>query len=191
MERIGILLDKIKELNSKHDQSVIEIDLMMDYTRVLYADLIEWRNKISFNDTVAIRSEPARQSVGNGVADENTLNPPDVAAPSVELDTTMLNYESVSTGNAPSNISFSTTTYSNADIRQQIGINDKYQFISELFGNNKDAYEEVINELNTFDTEEEAMTWLNNSVSAQFGWKDDMEPVQSFYKLLSDFFANR
>lgn len=185
MERIGILLDKIRELNNKGGQDLIEIDLMMDYTRVLYADLVEWRSKLSFNNPVALKNDP-----GN-VADESKINTPDVAAPPVELDSTVLNYESASTASSIDIPVQTISGYSTADIRQQIGINDKYQFISELFGNNKDAYEEVINEINTFDSYDEAMAWLNSSVGNQFDWKEDTESVQSFYKLLSDFFANR
>jgi len=194
MERITTLLEKIKELNDIPNPSLIEVDLMMDYSRVLYADLFEWRKKLAFND--AVTTKPAPVPVSAPTVTENPAEsyknyqtamdsaPPTAPAKAVNL--TEINYPS-----KPVTTEYPQPRYSNADIRQNVGINDKYLFISELFGNNTDAYEEVVNELNTFDTEEEAIVWLNNSVSNQFDWKEDSDTVQAFYKTLADFFAGR
>lgn len=46
MERIENILRRIQELYySKHEKTGIDIDLMLDYTRVMYADLLEWRKR--------------------------------------------------------------------------------------------------------------------------------------------------
>jgi hypothetical protein len=48
MERIKIFVQKIQELYySKHPKSAIDIDLMLDYTRVMYIDLLEWRKEFA------------------------------------------------------------------------------------------------------------------------------------------------
>lgn len=53
MQRIRTLLQKITDLSRIEDKAtIIDIDLMMDYTRVLYADLAELRNRIAFNDNI-------------------------------------------------------------------------------------------------------------------------------------------
>jgi len=39
MERISTLLEKIEALQRRNNVTAIDIDLMLDYTRVLYADL--------------------------------------------------------------------------------------------------------------------------------------------------------
>jgi hypothetical protein len=53
MQRIDTLLEKLKELNKLNEQAtIIDIDLMMDYTRVVYADLQEWRKRIEFTDNI-------------------------------------------------------------------------------------------------------------------------------------------
>jgi hypothetical protein len=190
MERITTLLEKIKELNHKPDPALIDVDLMMDYARVLYADLFEWRKKLAFNEAVTIKTEAEERAIAGGLeANQSAVAQPEIAGPAVELDNTVLNFEQSKNERKP--LSYPDPHYSNADIRQRIGVNDKYQFISELFGNNKDAYEEVISEINTFDTEEEAITWINNSVGSQFRWQDDTESVQNFYRLLGEFFASR
>ncbi len=210
MQRITTLLEKIKELNSKQNISIIEVDLMMDYTKVIYADLLEWRGKVVFTEPFTAANEahsaiPVQASTGvaektavieeqESVVASMPASPivPEVTAPSIELDATSMNYEV--TPEAPvvaMPLAFTQTHYSGADIRKQIGINDKYQYISELFGNNTGTYEEVINEINTFNTEEEAVNWLNNNVANQLGWKEEHEVVHSFYNLLKEFYTSR
>jgi len=173
MERICILLEKIKELNSKKDKTVIEIDLMLDYTRVLYADLLEWRNKVSFTNNISLTGNTA--GIPPAFRDNKTehINP-------------VNNVQDNQSG-----LSFLPPLSTNTDIRQQIGINDKYLFISELFGDDKEAYEEIITEINTFETEEEANRWLSDTIYDQYGWKDEMEAMQLFRKSLSDFFSSK
>lgn len=47
MERIQNILQRLQELYySKHAKSAIDLDLMLDYTRVLYADLLEWKKNV-------------------------------------------------------------------------------------------------------------------------------------------------
>ena len=66
MERIATLLDKIREISTKPDAGIIDIDLMMDYTRVMYADLLEWRNKVAFTQADFI--------LGNKIEEEGFLS---------------------------------------------------------------------------------------------------------------------
>ncbi len=75
------------------------------------------------------------------------------------------------------------------DIRKTIGINDKYQVMSELFSNNKENYEMVIEELNSFDNFPEAQTWLKAHLADAPGWDEDSYTVQLLYGLMQRFFA--
>ncbi|MGC4056577.1 MAG: hypothetical protein QM743_00430 [Chitinophagaceae bacterium] len=80
----------------------------------------------------------------------------------------------------------------NRDIRSYIGINDKYNFISELFGNNSEAYEEILNELNRCGSLQDAISFLNNSgATTLYRWKEDGFSEQIFYNVLSQFFSAR
>lgn len=80
----------------------------------------------------------------------------------------------------------------NRDIRSYIGINDKYNFISELFSNNAEAYEEILNEINSMETAEEARYFLENSgVTTLYKWKEDGFSEQIFYNVLNQFFPAR
>lgn len=80
----------------------------------------------------------------------------------------------------------------NKDIRSYIGINDKYNFISELFGNNPEAYDEILNELNLCENKTEALQFLENSgITTLYQWKEDGFSEQIFYNVLSQFFSSR
>ncbi len=202
MDRITTLMERIRELNNKPNVDLIDLDLMMDYTKVIYADLFEWRKKIAFNETVTIPApetpetaeQPVLKQEHNVPAGNTTVSTPapeqPVVAEEADYPPVALEEKPVIPVEEPS-FQYNSPHYSNADLRELISINDKYQFISELFNNNRDAYEEVMQELNTFDTEEEAIIWINNSISNQFNWKDDMDSVQNFFRILSEFYSSR
>lgn len=181
MQRIHTLLQKLTDL-SKTDAdkiSAIDIDLMLDYTRVMYADLLEWKSRRQFSENL----EPAISE--ETVSDESeTPSIPSGSAPSVELTAQVQSYE------APTEHT-ETATAVDTDIRKYIGINDKYQFISELFGNNKEAYEQVLDNLNRCSSYATAVEWLDEHAHTQNSWKDDQFAVQSFYDALSKFFTSR
>lgn len=53
MQRIDTILEKLAELNRlKEKATSIDVDLMMDYTRVVYADLQEWKKRIEFTENI-------------------------------------------------------------------------------------------------------------------------------------------
>jgi hypothetical protein len=62
MERIKNVMQRLQELYfSKHQKTAIDIDLMLDYTRVMYADLLEWRKQ--FKDEVPFLKEDADKNM--------------------------------------------------------------------------------------------------------------------------------
>lgn len=252
--RITALLQKIHELAGKPDEaSAIDIDLMLDYTRVLYSDLLEWRKNAEApkmpepavaaaqdggTGTVAAggmkplhvaepREEPAQlngheqetpkvvmplSSPGSPVVQQTSVQ---FAAPEVEeaepeepkpaptpKELTLEEYlarqresdretddtderEDEAPIAAPTRAPQPVTTTAAApppvpvarvgapavtplpapppsprDIRTMIGINDKYQIMSELFGNDKAAYEQALDVINRAESEQAAFNWL-------------------------------
>jgi len=77
------------------------------------------------------------------------------------------------------------------DIRKSIGINDKYQIISELFHNDKEAYETAINEINNSENATGAIDWLHDHVAWNYNWSEDNYTVQLFYGLISQHFKHQ
>lgn len=208
MERIPSLLRKIQDLyDQQSTKTTIDIDLMMDYTRVIYADLLEWRNRATPAIVHEQQLPPVQQSSVPTITEitiamdkaHSELATSNTHAPSIDLG------ENVQYFDAGEKFNKNTLQYTasmeqyvppvpqpdSPDIRKSIGINDKYLFISELFSNDKEAYETVITELNSFDSAEEAQNWLKTAVHQQFRWTDDSDAVQSFYTVLMQFFSAR
>ncbi|MBS1782051.1 MAG: hypothetical protein JSS78_03200 [Bacteroidetes bacterium] len=179
MERIGVLLNKIKELNNKGTQSIIDIDLMTDYTKVLYADLLEWRSKMVFSDTI----NPPQTIIEPKVQPAMTQ-----PIPEPTLQTSSIPVQPVPTKVSPPIYG---THYNPTDIRLKIGINDKYQFISELFGNDKDLYDQLLDRVNKLQTEEEAVRIVHQMASDQFWWNEESDIVQTFYQTIKNHFLSR
>lgn len=76
MERISLLLQKIEAIQNSEELSVLDIDLMMDYTKQLYAELIEWRtNHTAKNTTEAapIKNDVVIEYPKLEIIDEPTL----------------------------------------------------------------------------------------------------------------------
>jgi hypothetical protein len=65
------------------------------------------------------------------------------------------------------------------DIRSLIGINEKFQFINELFEGNVNEYTAAINQLNTYPSYQEAEAYLN-SIKSIYNWKDEEPLVEKF-----------
>jgi len=189
MQRIPTIVQKITDLVKQEDKNtVIDIDLMLDYTRVLYADLLEWRSKLAFTESFAIATTPVTTPV-----DTPDQRPYVTDEPVKQAEQQIETSAPVSQPYIPP-VSNATDQYISApqrDIKQSIGINDKYQFISELFGNNKEAYEEAIEQINTCITLQQALMWLDEHAYKQYYWSEDGEAVQSFYGILTSFFSER
>lgn len=202
MERIQTLLQKITELyRENREKTAIDIDLMLDYTRVLYADLLEWRGKMQEMPllTADHRPEPtlseiaaAMEKAHTEVAATNVMT-----APSIELGQNVQHFEESEKDHEEAHTYILTGMNQPAARRAQdefhrlIGINDKYQFISELFSNNKESYDTVIAEMNEFENFLQAQEWLKLHIAGTFGWDDESDTVQSFYSLLEKFFREK
>lgn len=168
MQRIKLLIQKLADTaNNEQDKALIDIDLMLDYTRVLYADLLELRkNKLLLEQATADQSiahAPAEQmtaAIPEPAKEESVIIIPDIADVPV------------------------------VDIRTGIGINDKYLYISELFGDDKAEYDHAIKQLNTYSTLQLAMRYTDDELCVKYGWDKENPTVQSFYNLLNSSFSS-
>lgn len=161
MQRIPILVQKLAELSEKEAElTAIDVDLMLDYTRVLYADLLELRKTVSASAANSPEQAPASQQ-------------------EVEQDTIPEPVIKIDISEVPA-----------VDIRTGIGINDKYLFISELFRDDRNAYDAAIRQLNTFTNLQEAMRFAENELQHKYDWDKEDATVQAFYTLLSSSFPS-
>ena len=168
MQRIKMLLQKINDIAHKGDKAtLIEIDLMMDYTRVLYADMAEIKSKLAFRTDVpdvVVNTAPAK-----------------VVEQIQEIIVQPVQEQAVVTTTPVVTIPEPIIKTHKASIEQLIGINDKYQFISELFDNNTELYNTTLKEVDDFDNNQQAIDWLN----ANFKWNAEDDTVQSFFSIIN------
>jgi hypothetical protein len=69
------------------------------------------------------------------------------------------------------------------DLKQTIGINEKFFFINELFDGNMKDYNETIDTLNGFNTKNEAVDYFTG-LKSKNQWKDDNEAVMQLMELI-------
>lgn len=216
MQRVQTLIQKISELASRPNPDLIEVDLMMDYTRVLYADLAEWRNRLVFTNQVpqpettppanvpqvqeevpekvtqATITEPVVQQQPETTSIPQQQEMVAVIKEDAPHDTHVseARHEALAQSTVDSETAYATRIPAES-IQSMIGINDKYQFISELFGNNKDDYDAVIEELETFENYPQALSWLNTYTGNRYNWDYEHETVQSFLSIIERYYYSR
>jgi hypothetical protein len=75
------------------------------------------------------------------------------------------------------------------DLRQAIGINDKFQFIQELFRGDVDSYERSLKTINEMHSLQDAEYWIERELKIRQGWEDDNRVVRQFYALVKKRFS--
>ena len=76
------------------------------------------------------------------------------------------------------------------DIRDAIGINEKFLFINELFDGNLQDYSEALNTLNASADLQSAQEFIERELAVRFKWSDDNEHVKNFRNLVARRFVS-
>ena len=76
-----------------------------------------------------------------------------------------------------------------ADLRQAIGINDKFRFINELFAGNSDAFAHAIRSINESRSYEQAVLTLQQTLTEQGTWRPENPAVREMLQLLERRYA--
>ncbi len=72
----------------------------------------------------------------------------------------------------------------------QIGLNDKLAFVKHLFHDNVEDYNRVLSQLNTIETEERSVAFINNMVKPEYkNWEGKEEYENRFMTLIARKFA--
>ncbi len=273
MERIHNLLRKLQDIYYKQEEKqVIDLDLMLDYTRVLYADLLDARTdilakqgmglhlkqepvnreaevapvpveheeeilleeapieeprapvEVASPDPVVVTPEIAAEEEDEplvteipAIAEEDII--PLVEEPVIEEEDTkeqhVINdddYPRLDSDIAPvkeepvyTEIHFELPEVKDnasespkqgyvfqhkvKDIRSFIGINDKYQYMNELFANNKTAYEESLDKIVFCNDFKAAQEWLSTTAMERYGWQKEDETYLSLIETVRKYFA--
>jgi len=70
------------------------------------------------------------------------------------------------------------------DLKQAIGINEKFLFINQLFDGNLQQYSEAIDKVNSLNNLESAREFITTELAVRLNWDDSNEHVQNFMELV-------
>lgn len=166
MQRILVLLQKLNDLaNSGTKPNLIETDLMLDYTRVLYADLLEARAALG-RTSILPKNEPTLDELAKAYEQQVEKETPAPPKP------------------APAPAPSPTPPSFRQPVKLRIAINDKYLLLSALFGNNVNAYESAMNTLSRMGSLQEARQWIKTQ-----DWPQDEIAVQLLNDIVQQHFT--
>jgi hypothetical protein len=83
------------------------------------------------------------------------------------------------------------TLQNHKDFKNEIGFNDRYLFMNELFQNNKDLFDATIAKINNSKNLNSAKTLISQEVGTPHKWDENNTTVQIFYGLLEKYFKTR
>lgn len=75
------------------------------------------------------------------------------------------------------------------DLKKAIGINDRFQFINELFRGDENMYERSIKTINAFSILPEAEYWIQRELKLKLTWDEKSETVKLFDQLIKRRFS--
>ncbi|MGX5820395.1 hypothetical protein ACWKWU_19525 [Chitinophaga lutea] len=75
------------------------------------------------------------------------------------------------------------------DLGNAIGINDKFQFIQELFRGDKSMYERSVRTINESAGLQDAEYWIERELKIKLGWNENDALVRQFYSLVRKRFS--
>ncbi len=75
------------------------------------------------------------------------------------------------------------------DLKKAIGINDRFQYINELFRGDETMYERSIKTINGFSILPEAEYWIQRELKVKLGWSDANDTVKQFAQLVRRRFS--
>lgn len=190
--RIQYLLSKVHELlNDKSPKTAIEADLILDYLRVIYADMLEvkkgWNTKSNPTVSTAMPqveiNKVSNEAIEKEVENNTNNNDDEFIGINFEQPQTpklkVIEDDEVLEEEVPNNVKEETSnkvvnpttiaeekvpmpeSLGKKDIRKLIGLNDRYLFMNELFNNDKFDYEAVLDYINGLASYADAEEWIN------------------------------
>lgn len=192
--RIATITQKLQSLAGNITGcGLIDVDLMLDYTRVLYADLLELRQSMAAQRDIHIH-EPtldelteAMLAQGAEAGEEEAETESEPPAPAAPMPSVF----------SPNPFSHKQQQHLTVPVTKKllfedmIGINDRYLFQQELFHNDHVLYHKAIEAINTAATLDEVNEWLEKHISNHRHWDLYGEAGSTFYAILNRYFEQR
>jgi len=219
MERVGTLIDKLKE---QFIQEAENADLLAT-TQLLLAELqLQQKSQISkissntrskkddltgwlFDFAEEIKNTETVSAVPDNELLSKSIFLPEVSDLIIEGQTTKLPVKEVFELNdilheglpslneqlKPNNIALSDSFHKEAitDLNKAIVLNDRYVFINELFRGDEVMYERSLKTINGFNTLLEAQSWIQRELKVKLGWNESSVIVAQFDQIVNRRFS--
>jgi hypothetical protein len=181
-EVIQEVIEKPIQISEEPEQSVEEIlgeispMMSFDFSEPISETKSEVINPII--ETV-VEEEDIESELMNSASSEPKIENSSSLNDSMSNNTSSLNDSYKSSGSLADRL----TNSKISDLKSAIGINEKFAFITELFGGSNEIYNESIHNLNSCNDATEAQNILNE-LSNSNNWNLDSKTVASFIELL-------
>ena len=209
LKKVKASLAQIQSLISHIEQrqqpsSTIEKDLLLDYVKQLYADILDIQQTQSVTQATVTPDpaptpksqptfeivEPPQPTVPNIIdidIDEPTPPPPIVKTPTPRPSrpNQTKGIEQLFEYKKATELSEKLSSAPIDDLTKAMSINDRLLYMNELFGRDNDALNESLKLLNKYEKLEEAKGLIAN-LADQYQWLDEdrLDIAQSFIKLI-------
>ena len=207
MERVGALINKLKEQFEQH----ADAEKLAVTTRLLLCELQSGQEKIMNKGKVSVVLPAITQVTPPPVAQpkkdvpNNWLLNKEEAIPTLahqegqeEKEILELNDHLVVSRNGSLNeklkedrVEIATLLQGSPirDLKKAVGVNDRYQFVNDLFRGDESMYERSLKTINGFNIYPEAQYWIQRELKVKMGWNENSETVKLFDQLVRRRFA--
>jgi len=143
------------------------------------------------------QGEPVVEAVSNNLPEieeaqeeiKQIIREPIAVAPMEEPQALTLN-EMLSSQTSQNTVSGQFNQKPSKDLKGLISLNDKLQFVRDLFNGYSLAYSEAIELINRFDSFDAADNFLKQNYSIKNSWSEKQDVADKFYEILNRRFSN-
>ncbi len=219
MERVGALINKLKEQLDQHENA----EQLAVTTQLLLAELHPKINPAPVTSKISVVMPAVRSSVFQqepememAAVNNNTSIFQDTAdavfdvsqeiptlahqnyipqvekAPIVEFNTALARQtESLNEKLKEERTEVSTTLQGSPirDLKKGIGVNDRFLFVQDLFRGDENMFERSLKTINGFNIYPEAEYWIQRELKVKLSWPDNSETVKLFDQLVKRRFS--
>ncbi len=188
-------------INNPNQNDLIDIDLLIDYSKVIYSELTDLKHNKLNNQEFMETAKEVKQDIKATSKEESRVLPEPKNEETKSLNSESIEVEMPKPDAAPEleelginfegtkdfeNVPKTGVTYE--DLRKLIPLNDKFAYVIELFNGENNSYEDAINSLNLHTTYGNTMEWIIANLQNKYNWNVENDLVQNFYETIKKRF---
>lgn len=212
IKKFEINLKKINTLNQNidltgEDISKLEIELLKNYIKKMYEALAMDEEDWDEEDEIVLKKKKKKKKKQEEMEAKEEIEPVEkIEEKEVEHSATIEEQEievvdapkeydevvlSIFDTSSSSELSDKLSSMPIADIKRAIGLNDRIFTINELFGGDKDLFNNTVEQLNMFESFDQARDYLLEHIAIKYNWakEDNAKKAKRFVKVVKRRFS--